>query len=518
MYETGIRDEKIDPGKEPEKDFFYIGLEDIESNIGYVKKKELTKGRQIKSLKNLFYKGDVLYGRLRPALNKVYMADDSGICSTDIWVINCSERLLPAYLSYYLRVPQILDYLSQSALGGQLPRVARDVFGRIPIPLPPLPEQQHIVNILQDASTFRIQQVNTIDQIKKLVPILFGEMFGDPRDYDKKWSTRAFGRFVEYSKYGPRFPNRAYAESGARILRTTDMDGSGLLRWWESPIMPVTSKELEEHALKPGTLLISRSGTIGPVGLFSGADEPCVAGAYLIEFGLSEEMNHRFIVDFFLSDYGQAMLKGGSQSMTQANLNAPSIRNIPLPTPPRKLQDEYEIISSTIRELAELKETENNELDELIVQLMVSGFSGELTKTWREGHGQEQQPALRKRNRVSIEVTAPPERTTPSRTTRHWLMDQLSDVQGHVYRALQEWKGTLIPSEDLDRFLTEWPIEHLEDAHDRVLRILGQLAGLGLIACVSLVTESGDYVTAYRVLREDELTLLEDRWRLGAPA
>ena len=108
------------------------------------------------------------------------------------------------------------------------------------------------------------------------------------------------------------------------------------------------------------------------------------------------------------------------------------------------MQYEYEIISSTIRELAELKETENNELDELIVQLMVSGFSGELTKTWREGHGQEQQPALRKRNRVSIEVTAPPERTTPSRTTRHWLMDQLSDVQGHVYRALQV-EGALHP-------------------------------------------------------------------------
>ena len=56
------------------------------------------------------------------------------------------------------------------------------------------------------------------------------------------------------------------------------------------------------------------------------------------------------------------------------------------------------------------------------------------------------------------------------------------------------------------------------DRHDQVLRALDQLAGLGLVACVSLPNETGEYVSGYRTLREDELSRDDDLERLGAPA
>lgn len=97
-------------------------------------------------------------------------------------------------------------------------------------------------------------------------------------------------------------------------------------------------------------------------------------------------------------------------------------------------------------------------------------------------------------------------------------MNELSELQAQVYVALTEWKGALIPAEDLARFLEVWPIEHLEDPHDQVLRALDQLAGLGLVARVSVPNQMAEYVTGYRLLRDDELTKLEDLERLGAPA
>ncbi|MBW2664057.1 MAG: hypothetical protein JRD93_19280 [Deltaproteobacteria bacterium] len=95
-------------------------------------------------------------------------------------------------------------------------------------------------------------------------------------------------------------------------------------------------------------------------------------------------------------------------------------------------------------------------------------------------------------------------------------MDQLSEFQGFVYDALREWKGTLIPSEDLEDFREQaFPVEHLEDANDQILRALHQLAGLGLIAKISLYNHEGDYVTAFRGLREEEFSQVSDRQYLA---
>lgn len=464
----------------------------------------------------------IIIGR-KGTVGAIYYTDKPFWCiDTAYYLKKLDASVDIEYLAYLLRY---IDLARLTIVVG-VPGLNRQDLASVELPLPSLPEQQRIVEILKQADALRRQRRAILDQAKQLPAALFLEMFGDPRDYLKKWGTKPFGHFVTYSKYGPRFPDREYSEVGARILRTTDVEGDGSLRWWDSPVMPVTQEELKQHALKPGTLLVSRSGTIGPVALFSQADEPCIAGAYLIEFGLSTEINHRFLTDFLLSRYGQTLLTGGSQSQTQANLNAPTIKKIAVPTPPRDLQDKYETMSLAIRKSISAQKSESKNLELLTSELTRSAFSGEVTQRWREAHHAELEKWQRdhathlpnKSTRISFTEIAPPERATPSRPARHWLMDQLSTLQTSVYGALEEWKGTLIPAEDLGRFLEEWAVEHLEDAHDQVLRALNQLAGLGLIARVSIPNQQGEYVSGYRVLRDDELSKYDDERRLGPPA
>ena len=437
----------------------------------------------------------------------------------------CDEQVLDSeYLACWLRAHK--EFLISRAGGTTFKEISKSTLSKIKISLPPLPEQQRIVEILKQADTLCRQRREILDQTKQLPAALFLEMFGDPRDYPKKWGTKPFGHFVTYSKYGPRFPDREYSEVGARILRTTDMEGDGSLRWWDSPVMRVTQEELKHHALKPGTLLVSRSGTIGPVALFLQADEPCIAGAYLIEFGLSSAINHRFVTDLLLSGYGQAVLTSGSQSMTQANLNAPAIKKIAVPTPPRDLQDKYEAMSLAIREFLSVEEAEAGGLEALRSELVRSTFAGEVTQQWREAHRAELEKWLsenaahlpKKTTRISFTEIAPPERAPASSSHRYEVLNQLGDLQRFIRDALREWKGTLIPAEHLKEFMAQWPVEHLEDVHDQALRALDQLAGLGLIARVSIQNQQGEYVTGYRMLRDDELTKLSDLQRLGTPA
>ena len=82
----------------------YLSLENIEGNTGKIIGNYVHEYQSIQSIKNVFEIGDILYGKLRPNLNKVYLAEIDGICSTDILVLTADEEKIDAgLLSHYLR-------------------------------------------------------------------------------------------------------------------------------------------------------------------------------------------------------------------------------------------------------------------------------------------------------------------------------------------------------------------------------------------------------------------------------
>ena len=483
---------------------------------------------EILSLKTRFRANDILYGRLRPYLNKVHLAERDGICSTEIWVLRSTPDVLPEFAAYYLRSAPVCEKASQVAVGANLPRVPPGSFDRLPFPLPALSEQQRIVEVLRQAEGHRELGKQGDSLERKIYTALFDETFGNPALNPKKWPIQPFGKHVSYSRYGPRFPDAVYSEQGACILRTTYMESDGTIRWWESPRLTLSEKELNEYTLKPRTLLVSRSGTIGPVALFDGATSPCVAGAYLLEFGIRESLDPEYVRALFQTKYIQALMKKAVRSVAQPNLNAPSVKAIGIPIPPVDLQKDFAMRVAEFRRLKAIRQTATTQLINLQRELVAAAFTGELSKEWRARHQAELEKADAERaaalgrhgkRSVTFPEPAPAARESAlARPARAWLEEQLSDFQRNIRLALYEWKGTVIPddTEAFDDFCRQWPIEHQENAKDRSRRALEQLAALGLIAKVSLRNDNGDFVTGFRPLREDENTRLVDAQRITA--
>ena len=125
----------------------YVGLEHIDSNgkiNGY------GSAIEIKSLKNVFHKNQILYGKLRPYLNKHDIADFDGVCSTDILVFNAKKDFSNKYINYFFNLPYFIDFVVSNSKGINLPRVSETIVLDIPFPLPPtLDEQQRIVNRIE---------------------------------------------------------------------------------------------------------------------------------------------------------------------------------------------------------------------------------------------------------------------------------------------------------------------------------------------------------------------------------
>ena len=128
----------------------YIGLENIRRDSGELIGDVIAENPSaIKSLKNTFNAGDILYGRLRPNLNKVFLADRSGFCSTDIMVIKAiNDQVMPAFYACIFRSSLFNEIVLRGTTGAQLPRVGWKYFEGIKIPLPPLAIQQAIVSEL----------------------------------------------------------------------------------------------------------------------------------------------------------------------------------------------------------------------------------------------------------------------------------------------------------------------------------------------------------------------------------
>lgn len=131
-----------------ENDAWILELEDIDKNSSKLNKRATFSDRKSKSTKNKFSEGDVLYGKLRPYLNKTLLADKDGYCSTEIIPIKTSKHIHNRYLHYSMKRKKFLDYVESASHGMSMPRLGTKQGQAAPFVLAPLNEQIRIANKL----------------------------------------------------------------------------------------------------------------------------------------------------------------------------------------------------------------------------------------------------------------------------------------------------------------------------------------------------------------------------------
>ena len=122
-----------------------LDLEDIEKNSGTVLQKVRQGERNAGSTKHRFHKGQVLYSKLRPYLNKVVLADEDGYCTSEILPLEFEWNILPQYARYFLMSPTFLRYANKCSYGVKMPRLGTADGKKAIILVPPLEEQKRIV-------------------------------------------------------------------------------------------------------------------------------------------------------------------------------------------------------------------------------------------------------------------------------------------------------------------------------------------------------------------------------------
>jgi type I restriction enzyme S subunit len=135
-----LRSEKADP--QSDAGLRFVGMDDIRTNgLKVIQTRAFS---EMKSLGNRFHAGDLLYGRLRPYLNKTAVVGEEGACSGELLVIETTPAIDVRYLQFFLHSRRFVGWVS-SVTSGDRPRISFETAANFEISLAPLAEQRRIV-------------------------------------------------------------------------------------------------------------------------------------------------------------------------------------------------------------------------------------------------------------------------------------------------------------------------------------------------------------------------------------
>ena len=148
-------------------DLWQLDLEDIEKG-GRILEHKTVGERKAVGDKTFFEAGNVLYSKLRPYLLKVLVAPADGICTPEIVPFSLYGKILPEYIVAFLKSPYVDGVINAVTYGVKMPRVGTQTMTSLLLPLPPLNEQQRIVNKINEVMPVVAKYDTTYSKVKEL--------------------------------------------------------------------------------------------------------------------------------------------------------------------------------------------------------------------------------------------------------------------------------------------------------------------------------------------------------------
>ncbi|MDX9749720.1 MAG: restriction endonuclease subunit S [Flavobacteriales bacterium] len=363
-----------------EKAMPYVGMEHISSGTGEFLG-ELTP-TMVKSNTFIFEPGHLLYGRLRPYLNKVLLPDFSGHCSTEVFPMKPSSEVDSRFLFYWITSEPIVDRINATCTGARMPRANVDEVLDFEIPLPPLPEQQRIVTKLDAAFAALSEAQGHVERNRANARELFESYLNgvfEGRDGQKKRKVKDLCHEVTVGHVGPMVQH--YKQSGIPFLRSQNIRPFRVTT--DNPVFidEKFNATLKKSELHPGDLIIVRTGYPGTAAVLPDS-MPRANCSDMVIMRTGPDLDPNFLAAFFNSRIGKQLVLGRLVGAAQKHFNITVAREVELSVPPvgeqRKLVEAINEVRIETEKLETTYAQKLTELEGLKKAVLGAAFRGEL--------------------------------------------------------------------------------------------------------------------------------------------
>ena len=281
------------------------------------------------------------------------------------------------FVEIYLNSIKLDDFVS----GMAQPKLNQGMLNQIPIPLPPLPEQQRIVSILDEAFAAIAKAKANAEQNLRNAKELF-ESYLLKVLSDKKWETKTIGNVCTKVEYGSATKSKNTGKIA--VLRMGNIQNSRFD--WEKLVYSDDEKDNKQYLLKYNDVLFNRTNSpelVGKTAIYK-SEMPAIFAGYLIRIHRKEDLIDADFLNYYLNseialEYGKTVV---ISSVNQANINGTKLKGYPIPCPPlidqQTIVQKLDVLSAETKKLEAIYQQKIDGLEEMKKSILQKAFSGGL--------------------------------------------------------------------------------------------------------------------------------------------
>lgn len=247
--------------------------------------------------------------------------------------------------------------------------------------LPPLPIQQKIASILDQADVLRKKDQQLLAKYDELLQVVFYDMFGDPVRNEKGWEVKKLGSLTKRIVVGHVGPtSHGYVEKGIPFLRTQNVRENFINYEDMNYISEDFHKKLSKSKINFGDILISRVGVNRGMAAIVPKDLNQANCANVVIVGKSELFNSLFISFVLNNTFGRGAAFGYSVGSAQGVVNTQIVKVWPIIYPTVELQNQFSTIAQNIQQQKKQVKQQLQQSEALFQSLLQRAFKGDLVK------------------------------------------------------------------------------------------------------------------------------------------
>lgn len=341
--------------------------------------------------------GDILIVKDGATTGKVSLVPpdwpfDKSAVNEHVFILRPAKEAVAEYLFFYLYSPvgqhEIKKNFHGSAQGGINQAFAEHII----VPLPPLPVQERIVEILQKADEIRRKRKEALELADKILPALFLEMFGDPATNPKGYEKTTIGAVASMvtSGYTPRGGARRYVQDGPLLLRSQNVKMLSLDLSDCAHLPETIFNDMERVHVQVGDVLmnITGKGTAGRVTWVADPDLRAAVNQHVCIIRCNQaKILAPFLAILLSMPHYQAIIERAPGS-TQTGFNHSKVRGLEVMIPPMPMQSSFAAQVAALNEAAQKLRFAREDAEKSFLILTAQAFTGELTAEWEAANAE----------------------------------------------------------------------------------------------------------------------------------
>lgn len=324
------------------EDFYYIDIDAIDNKNQVVTEAKKIKTAQAPSrASRKLHTGDTVFSLVRPYLKNIAYIDvqlSDCIASTGFFVCTPNAALNDKYLYRLMVSSYVVDGLNKHMKGDNSPSIRKDDIENYPFPLPPLSEQQRIVERIEelfaklDEAKERLQEVADSFAVRKaaiLHKAFTGELIG--KKIEQLVPLESLVDLIKIGPFGSALHESDYIENGIPLVNPKHIVQQHIVPQSKISISEEKAEELSSYRLKANNIVLGRRGEMGRCAPISNREENWICGTGSMIIRLKKEYDAKLYSLILGSQATVTYLENSAVGSTLKNLNEKIVRKIPVP-------------------------------------------------------------------------------------------------------------------------------------------------------------------------------------------